>query len=114
MNIVPQGKQITGRCGSIVKTTGGLMLPETGLKGVTVFVQVEAVGPEATKYSAGQLLIVHKFNHIYLRGGVLHRVIFDVDEVLAVVEDLGALELSLEPDQLEKIERAARETRVES
>lgn len=84
---------IQGRTVDVVRTPGGLTLPESDSRGVTIFAIIDAVGPDVTKYRPGQVVLPHHINNIYVRGG-FHQIIFNEDDVWAVVEDLDASVIS--------------------
>lgn len=88
MKLRPKGKQVIGRIVDIVSTKSGISLPDSQMKGVTIFVLLDEVGPEVTNYKAGEIVLPHHVNHVFLRGGTYHRVIFEDKEILGVMEDV--------------------------
>jgi len=94
VKIIPQGDMITGRVAEVIKASGSSILVMSEQKKDTVLILVERVGPGVTLYKAGDLLLTLHFNHIYFRGGIEHRAIFDQKNVLALIEDVL-------PEQLE-------------
>lgn len=96
ITIIPQKNLIRGRTVDVVKSEGGLTLPEmdTRTRGVTIFVLIDAVGPDVTRYKPGQIVLPHNMNHIFVRGG-FHQVILTEDEVWGVVEGIEERMISI-------------------
>jgi len=88
MKLTPKKHQVVGRIVDFTMTKGGIVMPDTQMKGVTVFVLLDAVGSEVTDYKPGDVVLPHHINHVYLRGGSFHRVIFEDKDILATIEDL--------------------------
>ena len=87
MKVVPKKDQVLGRRLHLVKSEGGIDLPDSDWKGVTVFVVIDAVGEDVVGYAPGEVVLPHALNFIHLRG---HKplVIFAQDKILAAIEDV--------------------------
>lgn len=87
MNLVPKRDQVLGRI-VITKLKSAIVTPDE-TRGVTKFMLVDAVGPEAAAagYKRGDLVLPRAMNNIFLHGGTYHRVICDAKEILTAVED---------------------------
>ena len=96
MKINPKKNQVIGRIVDIALTKSGIALPDTQMKGVTIFVVLDRVGPDVTEYKAGEVVLPRHVNHIWLRGGVLHRVIFEDKDILATVEDVPIDQITID------------------
>jgi len=96
IKIIPQSDLIQGRTVDVVKSEGGLALPDldSRTRGVTIFVLIDSVGPMVTKYRPGQIVLPHNMNHIFVRGG-FHRVILKEDEVWGIVDGLEESMISI-------------------
>lgn len=88
MKIVPKKSQVTGRVVDITMSKGGIVLPDSQMKGVTIFVVLDAIGPDVKDYKVGDIVLPRHINHVYLRGGAFHCVIFEEADILATVEDV--------------------------
>lgn len=88
MKIVPKYGQVMGRVADLARTKSGIEMPNMGPKGVTIFVLIDSVGPDVKDYKPGDVVLPHHINHIVLRGGQYHRVIFDQKEILCTMEDV--------------------------
>lgn len=97
MKIAPRKNQILGRRVDLVKSAGGIDLPSSQMKGVTVFVLIDAVGEDVTAYKVGQIVLAYRLNFIHLRGQS-PRVIFPDAEIWAVIEDIPRELFSIEGD----------------
>lgn len=95
MKIIPQGDMITGRVAEVIKASGSSLLLMSEQKKDTVLILVERVGPGVSLYKVGDLLLTLHFNHIYFRGGIEHRAIFDQKNVLAIIEDVSPEQLDI-------------------
>jgi co-chaperonin GroES (HSP10) len=87
MKLTPLGKQIVGRVVDIDKTSTGLSLPTNQVKNVTVFILVDAIGPDVTKCKVGDVILYLKLGHCILRDGT-HFGIVNEDDLIAIVSDL--------------------------
>lgn len=94
MKITPKKNQVLGTQVEIVATESGIVLPDQERMKASIFLLIEAVGPDVKGYKAGDVVLPHKTNQIFLRGGY-HRLIMSEDDILAVVEDLPLDRLSV-------------------
>jgi len=98
MRMKPLGTTMVGRIVDIISTKGGLELPDAEIKGVTVFVLVDAVGPDVTKVHKGDVIVPVHLNHAYFRDGT-HYAVVDEDKVKCIVEDLDPRQLAVEGER---------------
>lgn len=94
IKINPKKDLIVGRTVDVVKSAGGLALPDSQHQNVTVFAIIDEIGPDVTGYEVGQIVLPHHLNNIFVRGG-FHRIIFHASEIWAVVEGLSEDQLSV-------------------
>ncbi len=94
VKFVPQRNQILGTQVEITATEGGLVMPDQQGMKASIFVLIEAVGPDVKDYKVGDVVLPYKSNQIFLRGGY-HRLIFEDKEVLAIAKDLPLNRLSV-------------------
>lgn len=85
MKCHPKGPYIVGKIVDVVRTAGGLKLPESQLRNVTVMMRVERVGELVTRCKPGDLIVYLKMFHVFLRNG-FHTAVVHNDEVVSVVE----------------------------
>ncbi len=92
MKLVPLKKQIIGRL-IITKTSESIIAPDPNT-GVSKFVYVEAVSPEAEAegYKVGDIVMPRHVGNIFLRGGRFHRVVFSIDDAICCVRDVPLTE----------------------
>lgn len=96
MNLVPQGKWLVGRVVDIDSTAGGLTLPQEQIKNVTVFLLVDAVGPEVQKAKVGDVILYKAMNHVFLRDGTHQGVVLDdSDNIIAIVCGLDTARITV-------------------
>ena len=95
MKLRPINKVIIGRMVDICRTAGGLELPTSQIKNVTVFVLVESVGPGVTVCKPGDILLYRHMGHVYLRDGS-HWAILEEENILCHVEDIEADRVTIE------------------
>lgn len=77
-----QRDEIIGRIAEIKKTAAGLHMPDDpNTRGHAVFILIDAVGADVTKYKAGEVIVPRKFDHIRPRGGLFHLAIVKEAEV---------------------------------
>lgn len=98
MIIRPKRNQVLGRPAEVRKSEGGLLLPDSQHKNTTVFVIVEAVGPEVRDCKEGDIVIPRHVNHIFLRGG-FHRVTFEEEQILATVDETIRAQLTMSGEE---------------
>ena len=94
VKFVPQRNQILGTQVEITATASGIVLPDQQGMKASIFVLIEAVGPEVKDYKPGDVVLPYKSNQIFLRGGY-HRLILEDKEVLALAKDLPLERLSV-------------------
>lgn len=99
MRIVPQSNMVLGRIVDLTKTKGGLHMANTQAKGVTIFVLVDDIGPDVRNYKKGDVVVPHHVEHIWLRGGQHHRVVFEDTAVRALVEDVDLSQFTVEGEE---------------
>ena len=78
---------------------GGIILANPDAKGVTVFVLVDAIGPDVKRCKVGDIVVPKHMSHIYLRGGQNHRVVFADEVVLIAIEDLPRDQFTIEGEE---------------
>lgn len=105
MKIHPKRKQVVGRVATFAKTEGGIEL--VGAKGVTTFVVIDDVGKDVTEYAAGEIVVPHKFNHIFLPDGRESRAVLHEDEILASVTEVSLDQLDIRGGTPRAISQAA-------
>jgi co-chaperonin GroES (HSP10) len=103
VKIVPLKNQIIGIGVEITMTVSGIVLPDQQGMKATVFMLIEAVGPDVKDYKVGDVVLAYKVSQIYLRGGY-HKTIFDDKEILAVIQDLPLDRLSVDGKPLKPAE----------
>jgi hypothetical protein len=108
VKILPKRKQVLGRVAVFSKTEGNIKLVGAE-KGSTVFVVIDDVGRDVTEYSRGDIVVPHKFNHIFLPDGRERRAILHEDEILAAVTEVSLDQLTIEgaPRAVEQAAEAA-------
>jgi len=94
VKIVPKKNQILGTQVEITLTASGILMPDQQAMKASIFVLVEAVGPDVKDYKVGDVIMPYKTNQIFLRGGY-HKLIFKEEDILAGVEDLPLDRLSV-------------------
>jgi co-chaperonin GroES (HSP10) len=94
VKIVPKKNQILGTQVEITLTASGILMPDQQAMKASIFVLVEAVGPDVKDYKVGDVVMPYKSNQIFLRGGY-HKLIMAEDDILAIVEDLPLDRLSV-------------------
>jgi hypothetical protein len=99
VKIVPKRNQVLGRIADLTRSEGGIELPATDVRGVTIFVFVDAVGPDVIGYRPGDIVVPEHVKHIWLRGGRYHRVIFKDEVIVAVIEDLPKDQFEIEGER---------------
>jgi len=81
-----------GRILDFKKTKSGIIIPGTnsqqGPSKTSIFVKIDAVGDEVTKYKIGDVVVPLQIGRIWLRDGVWKQVIFEDKLILAIVEDV--------------------------
>jgi hypothetical protein len=96
VKLIPKRNQVVGHVVDINATKSGIALPDTQMKGVTIFVQIESVGSDVKDYKEGDIVLPHHINHVFLRGGTFHRVIFKDEEILGVIEDVSLDQMTID------------------
>lgn len=88
MKLEPRKGWIVGRV-AITKASDVIVAADPN-KGVTKFIFVEAVSPEAEEdgISVGDLVMPEAMSNIFLKGGAYHRVTVHMDKVLCKVADV--------------------------
>jgi len=66
----------------------------TSKMNTTVFVVIDAIGPDVKNFKEGDIVIPKLVNHIYLRDG-FHRVLLEEETTLAKVDDLPIERLTI-------------------
>ena len=88
-HIKPNTKWIVGRIVDIDMSKGGLRLAASEIKGVTVFLLVDEIGPDVKHAEVGQVIVYKTMNHILTRDGQHTAVVLDDnDNVGGTVEGL--------------------------
>lgn len=87
MKLEPLKKQMIGRLVLTKREEGNIILAEDPTKGVSKFVLLEAVSPEAEAegHQIGDFVLPKFVNNIFLKGGRYHRVVVSTDDVVARV-----------------------------
>jgi len=98
MKMRPLGTHMVGRVVDIIQTKGGLELPDGEIKGVSIFVLVDVVGPDVTKVKKGDVVLPKHGDHAWFRDGT-HYLIVDEQNVRCVVEDLDPRQLAVEGER---------------
>jgi co-chaperonin GroES (HSP10) len=94
VKFIPQHNQILGVQVEITETESGIVMPDQQAIKASIFVLIQAVGPEVKDYKVGDIVLPYKSNQIFLRGGY-HRLIFEDKEVLALAQDLPLERISV-------------------
>jgi hypothetical protein len=85
MKFIPKRKQIVGRTVDVQETKDGIALPDEKVQHVTCFVHVDAIGPEVTQCTVGDLILHKRLSHVFLRDNT-HVVVVDDEDVLCAIE----------------------------
>jgi len=89
LELVPQTKWIVGRIVDIDTTKSGLALAQSEMKGVTVFLFVDKIGPDVKHAAVGDVILYKHMNHVWLRDGTHWGVVLDdQDNIVARVQGL--------------------------
>jgi hypothetical protein len=100
MKLDPKRNQILGRVVLSKRPSSKIsLLDET--KGVTKFVLIDAVSPEAAAagYQVGDIVLPRAMNSLFLNGGAFFRALVDVGDILATLSELGPTdELSIQDE----------------
>jgi hypothetical protein len=93
MKLEPLRGWVIGRI-AITRMSSAIIAPDV-TRGVTKFVLLEAVSPEAAKVGLkpGDLVMAKTMHNIFLQGGKFHRVTFPIDELICVLRDVALNEL---------------------
>jgi len=91
----PKNQHILGRIIDFEQSTGGIVLPNSAVKNVTVLVLVDQVGPDVKNCKVGDVVLYLKMNHVFLRDGTHFAQLRDED-VICTVEGLDPKLLVIE------------------
>jgi len=88
VKLEPLKKWVIGRI-AITRVSSTILAPDIS-KGVTKFVLLDEVSPEAAAegYAPGDLVIAKTMHNIFLKGGAYHRVTFPIDEAVCKAHDV--------------------------
>jgi hypothetical protein len=87
--IKPHTKWIVGRIVDINVSRGGIQLVTGEVKGVTVFLLVDEIGPDVKHAKVGEIILYKTMNHVITRDGQRRAVVIDdADNIIGTVEDL--------------------------
>jgi co-chaperonin GroES (HSP10) len=98
MRLEPLGKVIVGRLVDITKSKGGLELPTSQVKNVTVFLLVDSVGPDVTKCKPGDIVLYQKMGHVWTRDGT-HFGLAEEDDIKCIVKELDPATIVIEGEE---------------
>lgn len=87
MKIVPKTDHVVGRIVDYRKTQGGLHLATSEIKNLTVYLFVDAIGPDVTRCKPGDVVLYSAVGHVYTRTGE-HLGIINEKAILGEVLDL--------------------------
>lgn len=87
LSLKPKNQHILGKIVDVMQSKGGIMLPTSNVKNVTVFVLVKHVGPDVKNCKVGDIVLYLRMNHLWLRDGTHWCQVKDED-VICTVEDL--------------------------
>jgi hypothetical protein len=78
---------------AITKVSSTIVTPDAN-RGVTKFVLVDAVSPEAEAkgFKPGDLVMPKTMHNIFLKGGLIHRVTFPLEETICKVHGVSLAE----------------------
>jgi len=83
----PQANIIIARLIDMQRTESGIIMPDTQIKGVTVFALVERIGPDVKRCKPGDVILPRAVEHCWLRGGTFHRALIQDEHVVAIVKN---------------------------
>jgi hypothetical protein len=86
IELEPQAATIIARLIDMQRTESGIIMPDTQIKGVTVFALVETIGPDVKRCKPGDIVLPRSVEHCWLRGGTFHRALIQDDQVVAIVK----------------------------
>lgn len=97
MKFEPKNDVLIGRIVDIQQSKGGLALPTSEIKNVTVLLLVDSVGPDVKSCKVGDIILYEALGHAFFRDGSHLGVVRD-GKVLAVVTDLDMSTITIEGD----------------
>ena len=98
VKLTPLANNIVGRMVDISMSKAGLSLPTGQVKNVTVFMLVDAIGPDVTKVKVGDIILYMSMGHVYLRDGT-HYGVVNENNLIAVVADLDPNSITIEGEK---------------
>lgn len=105
--LIPKRDMIVARLIDMNKTEGGLTLPLSEMRGVSVLARVESVGPDVKSCAVGDIIVPLAVGHCWLRGGLLHWALIEDKNVLCAVEGLDLEKIVYVDDHERKVEAVA-------
>ena len=91
----PKNQHILGRIIDFEQSVGGIVLPTSAVKNVTVLVLVDQIGPDVKNCKVGDVILYLKMNHVFLRDGTHLAQVRDED-VICTVEGLDSKLITVE------------------
>jgi hypothetical protein len=107
LTLIPKRDQIIARLIDMGKTEGGLHLPRSEMRGVSVLARVESVGPDVTSCKPGDIILPRAIGHAWLRGGLIHWAVIDDKEVLCEVQGLDPETIIYDDEHSRRVDAAA-------
>ena len=98
MKLVAKNDIIIGRIVDIMQSKGGLVLPTSEIKNVTVLLLVDDVGPDVKNCKKGDVILYEAMGHAYFRDGSHWGLVHD-NKVLALATELDDDVLAVEGEK---------------
>ena len=91
MKLDPVNKHVIGRIAITKRAPTAIHLAEDINKGVSKFVLLEELSPEAIAagYIPGNMVLPTSIKNIFLKGGAYHRATFSIDEIICKLEGVS-------------------------
>ena len=95
MKLAPKNNIIIGRMVDIEQSKGGLILPTSEIKSVSVLMLVDSTGPDVKSCEPGDIILYEAMGHAYFRSGEHFGIVRD-DKVIAVASDIDPTTIVIE------------------
>ncbi len=99
MKFVPRHTQVVGRIVVKKRASSQIVRPDE-TKGITKFVLIDALGPEAeaSGLKVGDIVLPQQISNVVLEGGTSFRPMFDEREIKLLVRELDSSEMMIQTD----------------
>jgi len=98
MKLHPKNNIIIGRMVDIEQSKGGLILPTSDVKNISVLMLVDAIGPDVKSCVPGDIILYEAMGHAFFRSGEHFGIVRD-DKVVSVVTDIDPKTIVIEGDK---------------